>query len=112
MTVEVRLADLDAAILHKLALNFAFAVPKEAIAQSGKDFGKHPVGTGAFFLQEWVLGQHIIFLRNADYFTPGQPMLDGLTFQLGQDPTVALLRFQRGEIESLGDGIPPAKFVR
>jgi ABC-type transport system substrate-binding protein len=111
MTVEVRLAQLDAAILHKLALNFAFAVPKEAVDQYGKDFGKHPVGTGAFFLKEWVLGQHIIFLRNKDYFRPGQPLLDALTFQLGQDPTVALLRFQRGEVDLLGDGIPPAQFV-
>jgi len=110
-TVEVRLAELDAAILQKLALNFAFAVPKEAIEQYGKDFGKHPVGTGAFFLKEWVLGQHIVFARNADYFTPGQPMLDGLTFQLGQDPTVALLRFERGEVDILGDSIPPAQFV-
>ncbi|HUC16257.1 MAG TPA: ABC transporter substrate-binding protein [Acetobacteraceae bacterium] len=110
-TVVVQLADLDAAILHKLALNFAFAVPKEAVDKYGKDFGKNPVGTGAFFMKEWVLGQHILFNRNPDYFTPGQPMLDSLTFQLGQDPTVALLRFQRGEVDLLGDGIPPAQFV-
>ena len=111
MTVEVRLADLDAAILQKLALNFAFAVPKEVVDHYGKDFGKHPVGTGAFVFKDWALGQHIDFGRNADYFTPGQPMLDSLTFQLGQDPTVALLRFERSEVDLLGDGIPPAQFV-
>lgn len=111
MTIEIRLAQLDAAILHKLALNFSFVVPKEAVDKYGKDFGKNPVGTGAFFMQEWVLGQRIVFVRNQEYFWPGQPLLDTLTFQLEQDPTVSLLRFERGEVDILGDGIPPAQFV-
>lgn len=111
MTVQVKLAELDAAILQKLALNFSFAVPKEEVAKFGKDFGRHPVGTGAFSMREWVIGQRIVFVRNPHYFTPGQPKLDKLTFELGQDPTVSLLRFERGEVDLLGDGIPPAQFV-
>lgn len=111
MTVEVRLAQLDAAILQKLALNFSFTVPKEVVAKYGKDFGRHPVGTGAFSMKEWVIGRRIVFVRNPHYFWPGQPKCDQITFELGQDPTVSLLRFERGEVDLLGDGIPPAQFV-
>ena len=40
------------------------------------------------------------------------PKLDQITFEIGQEPTVALLRLQRGEVDVLGDGIPPAQFLQ
>ncbi|MGH7120070.1 MAG: ABC transporter substrate-binding protein [Acetobacteraceae bacterium] len=110
-TVQIKLSELDAAMLQKLALNFSFTVPKEVVARYGKDFGRHPVGTGAFYMKEWAIGRRIVFLRNSHYFTPDQPKCDQITFELGQDPTVSLLRFERGEVDLLGDGIPPAQFV-
>ena len=39
------------------------------------------------------------------------PYLDSVTFEVGQEPIVALLRLQRGEVDIPGDGIPPAKFA-
>ena len=39
------------------------------------------------------------------------PNLDKITFEIGQEPTVALLRLQKGEVDVLGDGIPPAQFL-
>ncbi len=39
------------------------------------------------------------------------PHLDKITFQIGQEPVVNLLRLQKGEIDIPGDGIPPAKFT-
>ena len=39
------------------------------------------------------------------------PYLDQITFEVGQEPVVALLRLQRGEVDIPGDGIPPAKFL-
>ena len=39
------------------------------------------------------------------------PKLDKITFQIGQEPVVNLLRLQKGEIDIPGDGIPPAKFT-
>ena len=49
--------------------------------------------------------------RNTDYFKAGKPKLDKITFQIGQEPVVNLLRLQKGEIDIPGDGIPPAKFT-
>ena len=85
-------------------------MPKEEVEKYGADFGKHPVGTGAFKLAEWTLGQRLVFEKNADYWNKGLPYLDKITFEIGQEPIVALLRLQKGEVDVPGDGIPPAKF--
>ena len=109
-TVKFTLAQPDATFLNVLALNFASAVPKEAVEAEGADFGKKPVGSGAFILKEWVTGQRLVFTRNPDYFRP-RPNLDQFTIEIGQEPLVAVLRLQKGEIDIAGDGIPPAKYL-
>lgn len=110
-TVVVNLSRADATFLHVMAINFAFVVPKEAVEAAGADWGKKPVGTGAFKFIEWVPGQQIVLERNADYFRKGVPFLDKLTFSFGLDPTVAVLKLKNGEIDIVGDGIPPAQFA-
>ncbi|MGV8833794.1 MAG: ABC transporter substrate-binding protein [Devosia sp.] len=110
-TVQIKLSRPDATFLHVVALNFASVVPKEVVDEFGVDFGKHPVGTGAFSLAEWTLGQKLVFKRNMDYWKPGVPKLDEIDFEVGQEPTVALLRLQKGEVDIPGDGIPPAQFL-
>lgn len=109
-TVKFELTRPDATFLHVMAINFAHVVPKEEVEKYGADFGKHPVGTGAFKLAEWTLGQRIVFERNPGYWHKGLPHLDKITFEVGQEPIVALLRLQKGEIDLALDGIPPAKF--
>ncbi len=110
LTVKITLSRPDATFLHVMALNFASVVPKEAVDAAGDDFGKQPVGTGAFKLAEWTLGQRLVFEKNADYWRAGVPFLDSVVFEVGQEPVVALLRLQSGEVDVPGDGIPPAKF--
>jgi peptide/nickel transport system substrate-binding protein len=110
-TVKVTLKQPNATFLHVMAINFASIVPREAVEKWGADFGKHPVGTGAFSLAEWKLGQQIVFKKNPNYYQAGLPHLDTVTFEIGQDPTVALLRLQKGEVDIAGDGVPPAKFL-
>src|SRR3954452_11179673 len=109
-TVKFDLTRPDATFLHVMAINFAHVVPKEEVEKYGADFGKHPVGTGAYKLAEWTLGQRLVFERNPDYWHKGLPHLDKITFEIGQEPIVALLRVQKGEVDVPGDGIPPAKF--
>ncbi len=111
LTVRITLSRPDATFLHVMALNFASVVPKEAVEAAGDDFGKHPVGTGAFKLADWTLGQSLTFAKNADYWREGVPYLDQVVFEVGQEPIVALLRLQSGEVDVPGDGIPPAKFT-
>ena len=109
-TIKFELTRPDATFLHVMAINFSHVVPKEEVEKYGADFGKNPVGTGAFKLGEWTLGQRVVFEKNPDYWNKGVPYLDSITFEIGQEPIVALLRLQKGEIDIPGDGIPPAKF--
>ena len=111
LTVKIELTRPDATFLHVMALNFASVVAKEAVDAAGADFGRQPVGTGAFKLAEWTLGQRVVFERNKDFWRQGLPYLDQITFEIGQEPIVALLRLQKGEVDVPGDGIPPAKFA-
>ncbi|MBQ2260926.1 MAG: ABC transporter substrate-binding protein [Loktanella sp.] len=111
LTVQITLSRPDATFLHVMGLNFASIVPQEVVEEMGDDFGKNPVGTGAFKLTDWTIGQRVVFEKNADYWREGVPYLDGITFEVGQEPIVALLRLQQGEVDVPGDGIPPAKFV-
>ena len=110
-TVKIELSRPDATFLHVMGLNFASVVPKEAVEAAGADFGRQPVGTGAFSLAEWTLGQRVVFKKNPDYWRANVPSLDTITFEIGQEPIVAMLRLQNGEIDIPGDGIPPAKFT-
>lgn len=110
-TVVFKLSRPDATFLHVLAINFASIVPKEAVEAAAGDFGKKPVGSGTFVLKDWVIGQKLVFARNPDYFVKGVPYIDGFTIEIGQEPLVALLRLQKGEVDIAGDGIPPAKFL-
>ncbi len=110
-TVNFKLTRPDATFLHLMAINFGYIVAREAVEAAGADWGKKPVGTGAFKFVEWVPGQNITMERNKDYFRAGVPYLDKVTFAFGQDPTVSVLRLKNGEVDILGDGIPPAQFT-
>ena len=97
-----------------MAINFSFAVPGGARGGGGvrrRTSARTRSATGAFELAEWTLGQRLVFQRNEDYYREGLPKLDEIVFEVGQDPSVALLRLEAGEVDILGDGIPPARFV-
>jgi ABC-type transport system substrate-binding protein len=111
-TVEFTLSQPDVTFLNKMALNFAFIVPKEEVEKAGENFGHAPVGTGPFKLKEWQPGQYLIFERYPDYFYEGLPYLDQVRIEVGVEPDVALLRLEKGEIQLMGDPPPGADWAR
>src|SRR5262249_8302069 len=50
-------------------------------------------------------------VRNPDYWRKGLPHLDKVVIQVGVEPLTSMLRLEKGEVDVLGDGIPPAKFT-
>lgn len=110
-TVKFTLSRADATFLHVMAINFSFVVPKEEVEKYGEDFGRNPVGTGAFKFESWSLGQKLVINKNPDYFKVGVPKLDQINFEVGVDPTVALERLKSGQVDILGDGIPSANYI-
>lgn len=59
------------------------------------DFDRRPIGTGAYRLREWVTDQHILLVRNDDYWQ-GRPHLPRIVYRIIPDPTVSQLEFQTG----------------
>ncbi len=111
-TVEFTLTAPDVTFLNKMALNFAFIVPKEEVEKAGANFGHAPVGTGPYVLKQWQTGQFLVFERNPNYFFEGVPYIDKITIQVGVAPDVALLRLEKGEIDLMGDPPPGADWAR
>lgn len=110
-TIRFTLTQPDTTFLNVMAMNFAYVVPKEVVQKEGANFGHAPVGTGPFLLKQWTAGQKIVFVRNPHYFFDKLPYLDGVTFLIGLDPEVALLRLQSGQLDMLADPIPAADFA-
>jgi len=111
-TVQFTLASPDVTFLNKMALNFAFIVPKEEVEKEGENFGHKPTGTGPYMLKEWKSGEFLAFERNPNYFFEGRPYIDKITIQVGVAPDVALLRLEKGEIQIMGDPPPGADWAR
>ncbi|MDY0885699.1 ABC transporter substrate-binding protein [Dongia soli] len=110
-TVVFHLTQPDATMLHIMALNFSYVVPKEEVEKYGADFGQHPVGTGDYAMKEWVKGQHIVLERTPYPNHPGRPHADQITVQFGLEPVVQVLKVQNNEADLTGDIFPPAKFI-
>jgi peptide/nickel transport system substrate-binding protein len=53
-----------------------------ARAAEGADFAKKPVGAGPFLLKEWVPNDHMVFVKNPNYWQKGKPYLDEVDFKL------------------------------
>lgn len=111
-TVQFTLSAPDVTFLNKMALNFAFIVPKEEVDKAGENFGHAPVGTGPYTLTEWKSGESLTFARNPNYFFESLPYLDKITIQVGVAPDVALLRLEKGDIDLMGDPPPGADWAR
>src|SRR5262249_9456886 len=82
-TIVFHLIHPDPIFVHKLAMPFAAAVPREIVGQSSADFFKHVVGSGPFMLREWIGGQRLVLVRNPNYFVKNLPRLDAIVDQIG-----------------------------
>jgi ABC-type transport system substrate-binding protein len=107
-TIIFHLIAPDPIFLHKLAMPFAAAVPREIVERWGDDFSRHVVGSGPFMLKEWLSGQRIVLVKNPHYFIAGEPLLDAIVEQIGVDDELQWLQFQAGDIDV--SSIPPAEF--
>lgn len=112
-TIRFTLTAPDMTFMNVLALPNNWVVPKEEVEKWGKEFELHPVGTGPFMLKEFVPGEKAVFVRNPDFFHEGQPYIDETIMYFGIEPSTALLRMEKGELDVLfGDMIPAADFPR
>lgn len=87
-TVVFRMKEPFAPFIMLWEPSTAPIIPKHIY--QGTDFRRNPanltpIGTGPFKLQEWVRGSNIHFVRNPDYWQPGRPYLDEISYRVMPD---------------------------
>jgi peptide/nickel transport system substrate-binding protein len=58
-----------------------------------------PIGTGPFKLAQFSEYQYIHLTRNTDYWKPGRPYLDGIDFNIVNNPSSAIVSFIAGRFD-------------
>ncbi|MGH8059064.1 MAG: ABC transporter substrate-binding protein, partial [Candidatus Entotheonellia bacterium] len=87
-TLRIRMQEAFAILPMVLAGYFQgvpMASPK-SYETYGKDWGRHPAGTGPYMLKEWEPGRHVILVKNPHYFKKGLPYIDTLEFRVMKEP--------------------------
>ncbi|HEY5251117.1 MAG TPA: ABC transporter substrate-binding protein [Acidimicrobiales bacterium] len=73
---------------------------------ANKNGGMHPVGTGPFVFDEWVINEHFISKRNAHYWRAGTPYLDQITYTPITDGDSRASALQAGTIDIMHTDVP------
>jgi peptide/nickel transport system substrate-binding protein len=60
---------------------------------------RHPIGSGPFKFVEFKPNESIKLTRNPDYWKPGLPYLDGITFTIIKNMSTATLAFVSGKLD-------------
>lgn len=68
-------------------------------ALARQDFATHPVGTGPFRFVSWNRGVALRVERNPDYWQPGLPYLDGVTYRPIADNQTRMASVLAGDIQ-------------
>ncbi len=101
-------------ILGILSTQYCSIVPKEVVEKYGKDFRRHPCGTGPFQFQSWDEGQALILHKNEQYFELDAfgkklPYLDAIKVSFFDNKATEFLQFQQGNLSFINDIDPSFK---
>jgi peptide/nickel transport system substrate-binding protein len=110
-TIEIQLTQPDATIMNKLAMPFTWVLPKEWVAKWGTHFNRHPLGTGQYIMKSWTTSKMVLD-RNPDFFEPSKVYADQWVFDFTPTPSRQVLMIQKGDIDIMGNDVPPADLVR
>jgi len=94
-TVAITLSQPNGGFITNMAWGDAVIVATESVANNATN----PVGTGPFKFSNWVQGDRIEIVKNADYW--GTPVaLEKATFKFISDPTAAFAAMMAGDIDA------------
>jgi peptide/nickel transport system substrate-binding protein len=100
LTVKVTLKQPQAPFLANLAI-FAFGIASpKAVEKWGVEFGKHPIGTGAFKFVEWKPNQEVVLDANPDFWGP-KPKVKRAVVRNIKDNSARLAALKSGEVHAI-----------
>lgn len=104
-TVEFKLKEAFAPFLSNLAYPTGLIVSPAAVKEYGKDYGRHPSGTGPFKFVEWQSNQRVVVERNGDYWNEA-PALEAVVFRPITDSNTRVAEMMAGGIDVMVE-VPP-----
>jgi peptide/nickel transport system substrate-binding protein len=63
------------------------------------DCGRQPLSDGPYILEEWVVGDHMTFVRNPNYFEKGKPYVDKAIVRIVPDASVRKTMMMQGDAD-------------
>ena len=111
----------DVALVFNLSHLYGSMMSPDALESDGLEYYGTPghlvVGTGPFMLQEWIPGDHVTLVKNADYnwgaswyVNKGPATIDRIIYRIITDPTARFAGFESGDIDVLQQ-VPPNKVM-
>ena len=110
LTVRFTMCVPDPAFLPKIAFSVFAIYPREwleATTEAGARLDR-PIGTGPYYVSEWVRGESVTFLRYGDYWGEA-PETDTVVFRWSSESAARLLELQAGTVDGI-DNVGPADF--
>jgi peptide/nickel transport system substrate-binding protein len=107
-TFQLKLLRPYQPVLGILSMQYCSVVPVEAVVKYGKDFRRHPVGTGPFAFVAWEEGQALVLKKNKRYFEKDEqgnrlPYLDGIKVTFFDSKATEFLLFRQKKLEFIND---------
>jgi peptide/nickel transport system substrate-binding protein len=107
-TVVFRLKFATNAFLPALADPFNWIYKKEILDKDPRWYEKNIMGSGPFKFAGYETGQSIKGVRNADYYHPGQPYLDGFVGIYAPKQAVRIDAIRADRAAGEFRGVPPS----
>lgn len=90
-------------VLGILSMQYCSVIPHEIVEKYGKDFRKHPCGTGPFQFDYWEEGQALVLHKFPRYFEKGLPYLDAVKVSFLDNKATEFLLFRQGQLDFMND---------
>jgi peptide/nickel transport system substrate-binding protein len=76
---------------------------------SSHGFGQHPIGTGAYVLDEWKSGERITLKANESHYD-GKPGIDRIIFNIIPEASARFMELKSGNVDEIG--LTPTQYTK
>src|SRR5215831_11495098 len=100
-TVKFLLKEPFVWLVNTLAYPWSMWIVAPEVVQHFGDLKKveTAIGTGPFILERYEPNVKTVFIRNPEYFRPGQPYVDGVEWLVIPDESTGLAMYRTGQID-------------
>jgi peptide/nickel transport system substrate-binding protein len=104
-TFKVTLKTPWAPFLNDITLWGASILSEKAVKKEGASYGKHPIGSGPFYVAQWLPGQYTLLKRNPYYWERDAngvqyPYLDAVKLEYLPNDNSRMLKLEGGQLDA------------